>query len=91
MRQAWIRRFVAPMVAVMTLMLALGTAFATPVSATVGVTGYQVRTGAMTDLPQSSVGTAVVADAYCPSGKVPVSGGAFSTIRNVHRHVHPDR
>ena len=30
------------MVAVMTLMLALGTAFATPVSATVGVTGYEV-------------------------------------------------
>jgi hypothetical protein len=42
---------------------------------TAGLTGYQVVTGAVTTIPANSSGTSQVADAFCPTGKVVLSGG----------------
>lgn len=54
----------------------LTSAHADPVAAS--LTGYQIVTGAQTALPANSAGVSQAADAFCPSGKVVLSGGVVN-------------
>lgn len=55
---------------------AAGVTLAGPASATEpGVTGYTISAGRPTAIPANSAGVSQVADAFCPNGKVVLSGG----------------
>ncbi len=66
-------------------------ALASPsVADTPGITGYSVSMGAMTAIPANSAGVSQVADAFCPNGKVVLSGGVLNhAVRSGIRTSYP--